>query len=542
MTAPVSPESPAAPAAPAGRAGRRRQQPTRRVAALVGVGIGVLGVVAAGLAVERRGESDESVTVDDGATATTIVDDPDALSPVAPGPDAAGSTWYCAAGTASSGGFADHTIVIANPGEVPITVEVTVFGGSDDVSAAVAAPVARTLDVPGRGTAAMRLADVLDSPFAAALVEAGPGEIVVEHGVAGTSDGGVAPCATVPSAAWHVAAGATTRDARELLALFNPFPDDVIVDVTFTTPEGVRSPPEFDGFVIPGQRVIAIDVGAVVSRHSQVSASIVARTGRLVVERLQSFDGTDGPAGLALTPAAPAPALVWTLPDGRYVDGVSEVVTVYNPTDATTEVDVEVTLAPSDDPALDIGVEPFRLTIAARSFAQVDLAAAPDRVPPDLGHSTTVRSQNDVPVVAERWVRSGSPAPTVGLAATLGSPVVATRWLLAVGGTTGGQTEFLVITNASTDTIARVSVTAPTPTQEPAIAGLEDVEVPVGGRVALDIGQYTNRTGLALVVDSTRPVVVERGLYVAGGGFSHSIAVPSGPTAAVAVVDTELSG
>ena len=51
MTAPASPTSPAAPAV---RAGRRRQQPTRRVAALVGVGIGVLGVVAAGLAVERR--------------------------------------------------------------------------------------------------------------------------------------------------------------------------------------------------------------------------------------------------------------------------------------------------------------------------------------------------------------------------------------------------------------------------------------------------------------------------------------------------------
>ena len=89
---------------------------------------------------------------------------------------------------------------------------------------------------------------------------------------------------------------ANRRRWRELLALFNPFPDDVIVDITFTTPEGVRSPPEFDGFVIPGQRVIAIDVGAVVSRHPQVSASIVARTGRLVVERLQSFDGTDGPA------------------------------------------------------------------------------------------------------------------------------------------------------------------------------------------------------------------------------------------------------
>ena len=357
--------------------------------------------------------------------------------------------------------------------------------------------------------------------------------------MSGAGDFDAAPCASAPSATWYVAAGATTRDARELLALFNPFPDDVIVDITFTTPEGVRSPPEFDGFVIPGQRVIAVDVGAVVSRHAHVSASIVARSGRLVVDRLQTYDGSDpaNAAGLALTPAAPAPALVWNLPDGRYIDGVREFVNVYNPSDATAEVDVEITLAPSDDPALDIGVEPFRLTIAPRSFGQVDVGAAPDRVPSDLGHATTVRSQNGVPVVAERWVSAGSPATTSGLAATLGSPVVSTRWLLAVGGSTGGESEYLVVVNPSVDTIARVSITAPTPSQDLAIAGLEDIEIPIGGRMAIDLGQFVNRTPLPLVIDSTQPVIVERGLFLASGGFALSLAVPSEPGAVVPDVD-----
>jgi hypothetical protein len=521
-----------------GRARRRREGPTRRFAALVGVGLGLAGVVAAGLAVDRRG--DDPVTAPGSAAeASTLA--PASLSPVAPGADAAGSTWYCAAGTATSGGFADQTIVVANPGDVPVAVDITAFGGTDDPSIDVAAPEPpSTLEVPARESRAIRLAELVDAPFAGALVEAGAGEIVVEHLVNGAGEFDAAPCASSPSASWYLAAGATTRDARELLALFNPFPDDVIVDITFTTPDGVRSPPELEGFVIAGQRVLVVDVGAIVSRHPQVSTSIVARAGRLVVERLQTFDGTDpaNPAGLALTPAAPSPALVWNMPDGRYVDGITETITVYNPSAATAEVDVEVTLAPSDDPTLAIGVEPFRLTIAGRGFAQVDLGAEPDRVPPDLGHATTVRSQNGVPVVAERWVRSGAPATTTGLAATLGSPVQASRWLFAIGGTTGGASEYLVILNPSLDSIARVSITAPTATQELAIAGLEDIEVPIAGRFAVNVGEHTNRNELVLVVESTQPVIVERGLFFATGGFSLSIAVPSGPAASVPDVDT----
>ena len=149
--------------------------------------------------------------------------------------------------------------------------------------------------------------------------------------------------------------------------------------------------------------------------------------------------------------------------------------------------------------------------------------------------------QNGVPVVAERWIRSSPPEASTGLSATLGAPVVAARWLLAVGGSTGGESEQIVVVNPSLDTIARVSVAAPTSNQDGEIAALDDIEIPIAGRVAIDIGQYVSRTPLLLVVEATRPVVVERALARATGGFAGSIAVPSAPTAAVPDVDAALS-
>jgi hypothetical protein len=336
-----------------------------------------------------------------------------------------------------------------------------------------------------------------------------------------------------------VPAAATTRDALAQLVLFNPFPDDAVVDITFVTEEGLRSPPAFSGFIVPGGRVTVVDIGEVVSRHPNVATSIVARAGRLVVERLQRFDGSDGPAGVAVTPAAPEPAPVWYLPDGLVGEGLREIVSVYNPTDDPAEVDVEVDLDPSTDVAQPVAAEPYSQTVGPHGFLQIDVGDANDgRVPSGRGHSITVRSQNGVPVVAERWIRSAAPAARTGFAATLGSPVLATRWLSAIGGTTAGQvSEFLVLTNPAADGIARVSVMAVTPSRTLPIAGLEDVEVPAQGRVGLDLNQFINRDQLLLVVESSIPIIAERGLYPVSAGLTASILVPSGPTASLALVD-----
>src|SRR4029450_11856571 len=114
------------------------------------------------------------------------------------------------------------------------------------------------------------------------------------------------------------------------------------------------------------------------------------------------------------------------------------------------------------------------------------------------------------------------PAPRTGFASTLGSPVASTRWLTAVGGTGEGESEFLVVLNPSLDSIARVSVATPAPSQVLAIDGLQDVEVQPGERLRVDLGEHVNRDLLPLIVTSTQPVVVERDIFPIVGGIGQS--------------------
>src|SRR5690606_31556675 len=117
----------------------------------------------------------------------------------------------------------------------------------------------------------------------------------------------------------------------------------------------VRTPEQFEGLVVPGQSVVARDIGEVVTRREHVSASVVARAGRLVVDRLQSYDGTEGVTGLTVTLGAPLPAETWFFPEGTVGEGVDERIVIFNPTDQRAEVDLEITV---DDATLTGVIEP----------------------------------------------------------------------------------------------------------------------------------------------------------------------------------------
>ena len=79
--------------------------------------------------------------------------------------------------------------------------------------------------------------------------------------------------------------------------LFNPFPDDAIVDGVFSTEDGIRQPERFDGLVVPGRGTVAVDLGDDVTRREEVAATITARNGRIVVDRILRLDGRRRPEG-----------------------------------------------------------------------------------------------------------------------------------------------------------------------------------------------------------------------------------------------------
>ena len=509
------------------------------------------GVLVGGLVLQAAEPSDRSDVAAQPVAAGTAL-------PAATPPGTLSSTWYCAGGSATKGGVADHVLLIANPTDTTRTATVTAIVGDfappaviPDEGATTAAPTTTTtapttttaapavapkvVELPAQGRVDLALSDLVDAPLASAVVEVDGGQVVVEHQITG-ADGGraTAPCSTTAATSWTFPWGVTARGSRELLVFMNPFPDDASLDIAFATDEGARDTLRFRNFVVPGRSVVGayIDDPGGAQRKEQVSAQVNVRSGRLVVDRIQIFGGDDDDdrEGITLGLGAPAPAETWIFPDGDVAEGVREQLIVFNPSEQVAEVEVEVRLA---DPETNAAPEPFELTVLPGRFSIVELPdplAAPEdppRVPLGVAHSSIVRSLNGVAIAAER-VTIASGGPILGVAATLGSPVAAPTWYLSGGGIIKGERdEVLTLFNESNDAIASFSVLALADGRQLPLEGLQDNEIPPGGRVSVELGEHTDRESLALVVQADRPIVVERGLSrVSGRGISQSIGIP----------------
>ena len=492
----------------------------RRVPVLVLLALAIVALIVADRAATTPSQHD--------AEATT------ALMPLASPAGAVSSAFYCAGGAATGGAIFDTVLVIANANDTPAKVIVTVYPaalpGDAAGTAAVAQlqPVRRPFDIGPSSRAEAHLADIQASPFAAALVETSDPGIAVERRVA-SADGTItttSPCASSPSNAWYLPTGTTTRDARELLAVFNPFAADAVVDVTFQTSDGFRAPPELQGLPVPGGQLRMLDISASVPRIEQLAGTVGVRSGRVIVDRLQSFDGSDPnhPLGLAATLGAPAPAPVWTFGTGEVADGLNETITLINPGPHDVQAQLEVVL---DDPATNGAVDPIPVSVPVRGYAQVTMRDQ-TRVPPGVEHSITVRSLSGGGLVAERVVTAAAPDHHRGYAPALGAPLVATRWVLAEGRADPGKVgEYVFIVNPDPVSIARVHITALAQGTAAPIDGLQDVEVPPGGRLTLQLAQHISRDVLPVLVEADRAVVVERGMYAGKGkGVSLAAGIP----------------
>jgi hypothetical protein len=320
---------------------------------------------------------------------------------------------------------------------------------------------------------------------------------------------------------WHFAAGSVTQSTGEVLTLFNPFPDKAVVDVRFATSDGFRSPPDYQSLPIPAGGLVVVDAFAAVARHDQVSATVQAKSGRIVADRIVNYGGP--PRGLSLALGAPEPAPAWWFPDGHSGDGLSDTYVVYNPSDSPAEVDLDVAL---DDPDTNGEVDPVPVTVDPHAYALVAMNDQ-QRVPAGVGHHVAVRSRNGVPIVAERHFVSADPAPQTGVADTLGAPLAGTHWVLAGAVSDTATQEFVVVANPSSDSIARVRVFGLASGRFVPIEGLDAVEVGPNSRVVMDLGALAPADQLPLVVTSSQPVVVEQSLYtIEGPGLSATMGVP----------------
>ena len=481
----------------------------------------------------------------DGATPGAAAAPVDGLAAVAPAEGSLGSTWYCPAGSATGdpAGIAEQVVVIANLSDQPIEVAFTAYVGvlATDPAREQGAPVALVVPVPANGRVPVRVSDVVKAPWASVLVEVQGGRVVVEQVLTGPQGRTVAQCASRPSSTWYFPAGTTRAGTSEYIALFNPFPDEASVDITFETEEGARTPEAFRGLIVPGSSTSVVPIGAVTDAaigaalKRQVATTVVARNGRIVAEQLLVSDGTptefEDPVtgavdpgltsvGLAATVGAPAPGTTWVFPAVTApADGVTASISVMNPTDRDTEVEVQVFL---DQPELNGSVEPFVLSIPRGRYETKALFDG--RIPPGVGGWALVQSTDGVPVVAQ-LLEEGIGSAEPGIATVMGSPVVASDWVLAAASIADLEGTSLSIVNPAAVGEVRVRLVGRSQGVEVAIPGGEIV-VLAGTRVPIDMaidGRAIDELILEVVGDA--PIVVSRRFVF---GAADDIAVTLG--------------
>jgi hypothetical protein len=433
------------------------------------------------------------------------------------------NAWYCSGGTATGDdGIAELTLVLANDAPRGATADVTVMGAEGEEATT-------TLDVPAHGRARLNASELLTTAWVGAVVEVHGGRVAVDREVRGPLGFDTAPCSTDASDHWFVPSGATLRGSKEYLTVFNPFPDAASVSVSFATDTGPRNPKPLRALSIPGRSVRTIAVSDIITNRAAVAATVLARSGRVVVDRVQTYDGTgdaigsgDGanpPKGLVSTPAIPVRAPRWIIPGARISAGVETQIAVYNPSARTAEVDVVVTY---QNPKLNPELEPVALTIRPREQAVVSLNDIAD-LAPDQDVWVDVRSLDGAPVVAERLSFFGKPSARRGATASAGSPIAATRWMVTQGGATKERSTTVQVVNPG-DTSARVTVVTLSGGDRRVLTSAS-VVIPGGDRRSLELADAGPAS--TVIVHSSKPVVVASSMsLVSGSGISVQPAFP----------------
>lgn len=475
---------------------------------------------------------------DDPDAATEPVDDVQVLGPLLASPDSLGAFWFCAGGTGVEGSAADHSVIVTNTTDEDRLATLTVYG-SRPADGVRPEPVSVQFGVAPytRSDPQLLRSFLPGAEYVSATVEIDGGGVLVEHEVTGPLGNDRAPCATTTSGDWVVPFGATdstapNATARELLVLFNPFPADAVLDATFFTERGARGTPEdFNGLVVPGRSVVGIDLAAIdVTASDEVSATITARTGRVVVDRIQVLaDPAAGRVGVALSSGVPAPSETWTFAAGGLGPTRREQLFVANPGTVPSEVDVEV--RPMSD---ELAPEPFQLTVQPGSHVLLDLAAEErlaSFVTDGQAYTLIVRTADGTKVAAERVVSVAPGQFGAGLATGTGAALAGLRLTADMSGAQTGSE--LVLFNPSSETIARVrlSVVGGGRSEEP--LGAEEIEIEPGSGQVIAITDLSADPVAVVVMESNVPIIAERDVVGPTDRWS-AMAVPDLATASIA--------
>ena len=455
-----------------------------------------------------------AVILDQGITLEEAEVDTAAVVPVSAvaADDARSSTWFCAAATDAEGA-ANSEIVLSNTTVSPASAIVSVFRGAAETLTNPAV-TEQVIALPALSIESIRLADLApESGVISASVEVDSGGVLVDKISSGPAGVARTACASQASTDWVVTTGSTVPGSSMQLVVFNPFPDFATVDVDFVSEVGTRSPEDLIGLTIPSRGSRIIDVGEVVAASEEITSFVRVRSGQVVVEGIQSFDGGGAPQGLSVISGAPSPSPEWTFAGVTPAAGPAGLVVV-NPSEQEVRVDIEVFPAGAER-----FIEPFQVILQAGQNDVVDLVAE-GRLAGVSSFSLVARAAENVGIIAGMQQRPESEGPeaeneviefeevdvpSTGFAASLGQPLASELLYATVDITEDDERSALHVFNPASDTfvtmVATVAVDGASRSMELEVGPQRTLRVPLS-----ELG--TGRYSLNLVASS--PVVATR--------------------------------
>lgn len=317
------------------------------------------------------------------------------------------------------------------------------------------------------------------------------GPVVAQYQLVDGDEVAAAPCATSAAREWHLAGFDTSLGSVSVLHLFNPFGQDALVSLEFGTPEGRVELVIADELLVPHGTSIALNLAQFRPETPDLAVTVRTRAGRVVpqgqVDLGPPAENVEAVTGRALIPAATAVSADALVHQAVADDVTSSWVTVYNPSERSAGVRMQVTTPLGDASALS-----SETTVPAGGTTRIDLGGL--SALPTFGVHLT--SLNGVGITATR-VAAVQDGDRQGVAVALGAPEASEIWtLVGVSAPDGVVTLYNPADEPTTATLGAVG------------AGDLDwgaVTVPPNGLVELPVGDV--ELGGPVLVTAESPIV-----------------------------------
>lgn len=452
------------------------------------------------------------------------------------------SSWSCAGATMGPHSALPGRLVLSNAAPRPVQALVRlVTSDGHHYRESTAVPAGGTTTLPET------VPDAAAGAWVGAMVTLYGGMASVTQQVRSRWGDSGQPCASTASGTWYFPYGQDLRNAGEYLSLVNPYPADVIADLSFSTELGREQPGAFQGLVVPADGMTVVGLSSALRPRAHISVSVHARSGgiaafetELVTPPLKhapllgtpgALNPVDPQAGVTLELGAPQAQTDWWWPEGGAGGGVTESYEVFNPGPRTARVNLQLLTQGTAKAAPGAVGGSDQLVVAPYSSAQVTTNGQPWALS-GTEYATELKSTNGVPVAAERAVTVGPPAARRGLGATLGLTGAGRAWL--VRGPAGPGALSVQVSNPGLAPASLQIDVRDKAGDLTALPGLADLDLGAGSREGIQLpGAAEDRT---LVLTSTVPLLVEQGPSTkaatpAGVGLTPAVPLAAVPSA-----------